>query len=166
MSRTTGSSKNPEGPETPAPYQRPPLPCTQAPKRRMTRAILVQMATWTSQAVMNPALRNPPATPRICRNRQARNKRDLRAQVRDEQREKIALEERRLQSEERVLLLKLKLQEQKTGSNAGEIGRPPRSNSRPGHVSSGSTRFCSRTPTTSNSKKPTLSWADKPRVKT
>ncbi|KAL3221498.1 hypothetical protein MRX96_029365 [Rhipicephalus microplus] len=49
---------------------------------------------------------------------------DLRAQVRDEQQEKIALEERRLQAEERVLLLKLKLQEQKTDLNAGEIGRP------------------------------------------
>ncbi|KAL3242951.1 hypothetical protein MRX96_047657 [Rhipicephalus microplus] len=38
----------------------------------------------------------------------------------------------------------------------------PRSNSKPGHVSSGPTRSRSRTLTpTSNSKKPTLSWADK-----
>ncbi|KAH7958122.1 hypothetical protein HPB51_027891 [Rhipicephalus microplus] len=50
--------------------------------------------------------------------------RDLRAQARDEQREKIALEERRLQAEERVLQLKLKLQEPTTGSNTGEIRRP------------------------------------------
>nr|XP_037291384.1 myb-related transcription factor, partner of profilin-like [Rhipicephalus microplus] len=39
----------------------------------------------------------------------------------------------------------------------------PRSNSKPGHVSSGPTRSRSRTPTISNSKKPTLSWADKAR---
>ncbi|KAL3195379.1 hypothetical protein MRX96_015849 [Rhipicephalus microplus] len=39
----------------------------------------------------------------------------------------------------------------------------PRSTSRPGHVSSGPTRSRSRTPTISNSKKPTLSWADKAR---
>ncbi|KAH6927381.1 hypothetical protein HPB50_002459 [Hyalomma asiaticum] len=38
--------------------------------------------------------------------------RDLRAQARAEQREKIDLEEKRLQAEERVLQLKLKLQEQ------------------------------------------------------
>ncbi|KAH7951597.1 hypothetical protein HPB52_010740 [Rhipicephalus sanguineus] len=46
--------------------------------------------------------------------------RDLRVQVRNEQRERIELEERRLQAEERVLQLKLKLQEQATSSNAGE----------------------------------------------
>ncbi|KAH7950901.1 hypothetical protein HPB52_003084 [Rhipicephalus sanguineus] len=40
--------------------------------------------------------------------------RDLRVQVRNEQRERIELEERRLQAEERVLQLKLKLQEQAT----------------------------------------------------
>ncbi|KAL3198932.1 hypothetical protein MRX96_001510 [Rhipicephalus microplus] len=56
--------------------------------------------------------------------------RDLHAQVRDEQREKIALEKRRLQAEECVLLLKLKVREQKTGSNAGEIGRPERQKAR------------------------------------
>ncbi|KAL3195480.1 hypothetical protein MRX96_045653 [Rhipicephalus microplus] len=39
----------------------------------------------------------------------------------------------------------------------------PHSNSKPGHVSSGPTRSRSRTPTTSNSKKPMLSWADKAR---
>ncbi|KAL3227589.1 hypothetical protein MRX96_048709 [Rhipicephalus microplus] len=32
------------------------------------------MVTWTSRAAMNPALRNPLATPGICRNLQARNK--------------------------------------------------------------------------------------------
>ncbi|KAH8027149.1 hypothetical protein HPB51_003518 [Rhipicephalus microplus] len=51
--------------------------------------------------------------------------RSLRAQVRDEHREKIALEERRLQAEERVLQLKLKLQEQTTGSDAVEITASP-----------------------------------------
>lgn len=50
--------------------------------------------------------------------------RDLRVQVRNEQRERIELEERRLQAEERVLQLKLKLQEQATSSNAGQSGRP------------------------------------------
>ncbi|KAL3224763.1 hypothetical protein MRX96_026351 [Rhipicephalus microplus] len=38
-----------------------------------------------------------------------------------------------------------------------------RSKPKPGHVSSGPTRSRSRTSTTSNSKKPTLSWADKAR---
>ncbi|KAH8024923.1 hypothetical protein HPB51_002337 [Rhipicephalus microplus] len=45
------------------------------------------------------------------------------------------------------------------GSSTSE----PRSNSKPGHVLPGPTRSRSRTPTTSNSKKPTLSWADKAR---
>ncbi|KAH8026199.1 hypothetical protein HPB51_017097 [Rhipicephalus microplus] len=45
-----------------------------APKWGTTRAMLVQLATWTSRAAMNPALRNPPATPGNCRNLQARNK--------------------------------------------------------------------------------------------
>ncbi|KAH7946521.1 hypothetical protein HPB52_000401 [Rhipicephalus sanguineus] len=40
--------------------------------------------------------------------------RDLRVQVRNEQRERIELEERRLQAEQRVLQLKPKLQEQAT----------------------------------------------------
>ncbi|KAL3190294.1 hypothetical protein MRX96_019828 [Rhipicephalus microplus] len=47
----------------------------------------------------------------------------------------------------------------------GSSTSQPRSNSKPKHVSSGSTRSRSRTPTTSNSKKPTLSWADKARGK-
>ncbi|KAL3208760.1 hypothetical protein MRX96_052467 [Rhipicephalus microplus] len=42
----------------------------------------------------------------------------------------------------------------------------PRSTSRPGHVSLGPTRSRFHTPTTSNSKKPMLSWADKTRKKT
>ncbi|KAL1441851.1 hypothetical protein MTO96_008243 [Rhipicephalus appendiculatus] len=52
--------------------------------------------------------------------------RDLRVQVRDEQRAKLELEERRLQAEQRVLQLKLKLQEQAASTNAGESGRPNR----------------------------------------
>ncbi|KAH7937250.1 hypothetical protein HPB49_009521 [Dermacentor silvarum] len=44
--------------------------------------------------------------------------RDLRAQARDDQRVNIELEEKRLQAEERVLQLKLKLQEQAARSNA------------------------------------------------
>ncbi|KAL3185524.1 hypothetical protein MRX96_029091 [Rhipicephalus microplus] len=73
MSQTT-ASKNPERRKTLAPYQRPPLPSTQAPKRGDDTRILVLMATWTSRVAMNPALRNPPATPGICRTVQARNK--------------------------------------------------------------------------------------------
>ncbi|KAL3261418.1 hypothetical protein MRX96_000027 [Rhipicephalus microplus] len=45
----------------------------------------------------------------------------------------------------------------------GSSASQPLSTSRLGHVSSGLTRSCSRTPTTSNSKRPTLSWADKAR---
>ncbi|KAL3253016.1 hypothetical protein MRX96_054713 [Rhipicephalus microplus] len=45
----------------------------------------------------------------------------------------------------------------------GSSTSQPHSNSKPGHVSSGPTRSRSRTPTTSNSKKLTLSWADKAR---
>lgn len=47
-------------------------------------------------------------------------KRDLR----DELREMIQLEERRLQAEEHLLPLKLKLKEQRTSSNTGKSERP------------------------------------------
>ncbi|KAL3209196.1 hypothetical protein MRX96_009382 [Rhipicephalus microplus] len=49
--------------------------------------------------------------------------------------------------------------ERARGSSTSQL----RSNSRPGPVSSGPTRSRSRSPATSNSKKPTLSWADKAR---
>ncbi|KAL3190583.1 hypothetical protein MRX96_039669 [Rhipicephalus microplus] len=45
----------------------------------------------------------------------------------------------------------------------GSFSSQPRSTSRPGNVSSVPTRSRSRTPTTSNSKRPTLSWADRAR---
>nr|XP_037290555.1 serine/arginine-rich splicing factor 2-like [Rhipicephalus microplus] len=49
--------------------------------------------------------------------------------------------------------------ERARGSSTSQL----RSTSRPGPVSSGPTRSRSRSPATSNSKKPTLSWADKAR---
>ncbi|KAH7938722.1 hypothetical protein HPB51_028759 [Rhipicephalus microplus] len=73
-------------------------------------------AIGTDMGLMGSALQEQVDAERVI-------ERDLRTQVRDEQREKIPLEERLLQADERVLQLKLKLQEQTTGSNAGERGR-------------------------------------------